>query len=152
MESTTLELGIFNRRPAPCGCDTCVGASVNFLAISIGHAEVVWRLATGASLGTWLCSKHTFAADCRCDVIFDEAKAANQTVRGHNLCWHTENPSWLTNGNFTPPQLTAVLQDHIRNVVTHYGTAAYGVPLPPFACSLPLFLGWACETAACFPR
>ena len=22
-----------------------------------------------------------------CDIVFDEAKSANQSVRGHNLCW-----------------------------------------------------------------
>ena len=57
-----------------------------------------------------------------CDAIFAAAATANQTVRGHNLCWHTENPGWLTNGNFTAAELRGVLQSHIRTVVTHYGT------------------------------
>ena len=57
-----------------------------------------------------------------CDAIFAAAAEANQTVRGHNLCWHTENPGWLNNGNFTPAQLRGVLQSHIHTVVTHYGT------------------------------
>ena len=57
-----------------------------------------------------------------CDAIFAAAAEANQTVRGHNLCWHTENPGWLKNGNFTPAQLRGVLQSHIHTVVTHYGT------------------------------
>ena len=59
-----------------------------------------------------------------CDVVFDAAAAANQSVRGHNLCWHTENPSWLTDGNFTPAELTTILQQHITTVVNHYGARA----------------------------
>eukprot|EP01043_Picozoa_sp_COSAG02_P003071 COSAG02_NODE_73_length_41919_cov_6.571066_24_plen_247_part_00 len=60
-----------------------------------------------------------------CDTIFAQAEAANQTIRGHNLCWHSENPSWLTNGKHTPAQLTAFLQEHITAVVKHYGDRAY---------------------------
>jgi hypothetical protein len=60
-----------------------------------------------------------------CDTIFAAAEAANQSVRGHNLCWHTENPPWLTGGNFTPAELTTILQQHITTVVQHYGTRAY---------------------------
>jgi len=60
-----------------------------------------------------------------CDSVFDAAEMANQTVRGHNLCWHTQNPSWLTNGNFTAPELVAILEEHITTVVGRYGTRAY---------------------------
>jgi hypothetical protein len=59
-----------------------------------------------------------------CDLVFSDAAAANQSVRGHNLCWHTENPNWLINGNFTPTELTQILQEHIATVVAHYGTHA----------------------------
>ena len=46
-------------------------------------------------------------------------------MRGHNLCWHTENPAWLTNGGFNASELAAVLEDHIDAVVRHYGPRAY---------------------------
>ena len=59
-----------------------------------------------------------------CDTIFAEAEKANQTVRGHNLCWHTENPSWL-NDTLTKDELIAALQSHITAVIGHYGTRAY---------------------------
>ena len=59
-----------------------------------------------------------------CDFIFANAEAANQSVRGHNLCWHTENPSWLLNGNFSPPELQTLLEEHISKVVAHYGEKA----------------------------
>ena len=45
-------------------------------------------------------------------------------MRGHNLCWHTENPSWLTNGGFNASELRTILQEHIHAVVTHYGARA----------------------------
>lgn len=64
--------------------------------------------------------QYTFEA---CDTIFAHARAAKQAVRGHNLCWHTENPSWLTNGNWNPSQLTTFLEvfTHTR---THPNTNA----------------------------
>jgi len=40
----------------------------------------------------------------QCDGILQHAKAANQVFRGHNLCWGSGNPNWLTNGNFSPAQ------------------------------------------------
>ena len=60
-----------------------------------------------------------------CDTIFAQAKAANQSVRGHNLCWHNENPTWLTSGNFSSSELSQILVQHIDTVVKHYGTRAY---------------------------
>ena len=61
----------------------------------------------------------------RCDAVFEAAEAAGQAVRGHNLCWHTENPSWLTNGNLSAATLSEVLREHVTAVVQHYGTRAY---------------------------
>lgn len=60
-----------------------------------------------------------------CDTIFAQAEASNQSIRGHNLCWHSENPSWLTSGKHTPAQLTTFLQEHVTSVVKHYGDRAY---------------------------
>ena len=45
-----------------------------------------------------------------CDAVFAAAAAANQSVRGHNLCWHTENPPWLTDGGFNSSELRSILQ------------------------------------------
>lgn len=45
-------------------------------------------------------------------------------VRGHNLCWHQQNPPWL-NKSLSHNQLVAALEAHINTVVTHYGTKAY---------------------------
>lgn len=54
------------------------------------------------------------------DQVVNFARAHGMKVRGHTLVWGLYNPSWLTQGNFTPAQLTQILQDHITRVVTHY--------------------------------
>ena len=43
-------------------------------------------------------------------------------TRGHNLCWEVYNPDWLTTlaQTATPAQMSAILQDHITTVVSHY--------------------------------
>jgi endo-1,4-beta-xylanase len=56
----------------------------------------------------------------QCDYDYQFAKAHNMTFRGHNLCWSQDNPSWLENGNYSPQQLTQILQNHISSVMGHY--------------------------------
>ncbi len=41
-------------------------------------------------------------------------------VHGHTLVWHNQNPSWLTNGNWTRDSLLNILYDHIDTVMGHY--------------------------------
>ena len=50
------------------------------------------------------------------------AQANQMQVRGHNLCWYSFNPAWVTNlaATATPAAMSAVLQDHITTVVSHY--------------------------------
>ncbi len=50
------------------------------------------------------------------------AQANQMQVRGHNLCWYSFNPAWVTNlaATATPATMSAVLQDHITTVVSHY--------------------------------
>ncbi|MFF4798139.1 endo-1,4-beta-xylanase [Streptomyces sp. NPDC001351] len=54
------------------------------------------------------------------DQIVAFAQAHNQQVRGHTLVWHNQNPSWLTNGNWTSAQLSSLLQNHITTEVGRY--------------------------------
>ncbi len=56
------------------------------------------------------------AADCM--VAF--ARTHGMKVRGHNLVWGTHNPEWLMRGSYEPHELSAVLRDHIRRVVSHF--------------------------------
>jgi len=54
------------------------------------------------------------------DTLVDYARAHGQTVRGHTLVWHSQNPSWLTEANFTPDQLRKLLRKHIFDVAGHF--------------------------------
>ena len=54
------------------------------------------------------------------DALLSFAKAHNMKLRGHNLCWYSYNPSWLTNGGYSADQLNQILHDHITTVVGHY--------------------------------
>jgi endo-1,4-beta-xylanase len=54
------------------------------------------------------------------DAIVRFARAHQMAVRGHNLVWYREVPSWVTDRLWTRAQLEQVLHDHIRTVVDHY--------------------------------
>ena len=54
------------------------------------------------------------------DAIVDFANAHAMRVRGHTLVWHYQIPQWLINGNFSPSEISAILQEHIQTVVGHY--------------------------------
>ena len=54
------------------------------------------------------------------DRLVDFARENGQTVRGHTLVWHSQNPDWLTEDAFTPAQLRQLLRKHIRDVVGHF--------------------------------
>ncbi|MGA2004439.1 MAG: endo-1,4-beta-xylanase [Terriglobales bacterium] len=54
------------------------------------------------------------------DEVLDFADRHNIKVRGHTLVWHRQTPGWLNKGNFTPAQLSNLLETHIRTVVGHY--------------------------------
>lgn len=48
-------------------------------------------------------------------------------VRCHNLIWYNELPTWLTNPatNWTNETLSAVLVNHVTNLVTYFGDRCY---------------------------
>ncbi|QFQ99843.1 endo-1,4-beta-xylanase [Streptomyces phaeolivaceus] len=68
------------------------------------------------------------------DQIVAFAEAHDQDVRGHTLVWHSQNPSWLTNGTWTPAQLGTLMNDHIALEVGRYKgrLAAWDVVNEPF--------------------
>jgi endo-1,4-beta-xylanase len=41
-------------------------------------------------------------------------------VHGHVLIWHSQNPSWLENGNWSESQLIGLMNDHIDTVAGRY--------------------------------
>ena len=48
------------------------------------------------------------------------ARKHRMKVRGHTLAWSEYNPRWLEKGTFTPEQMSALLREHIKKVMTHY--------------------------------
>ncbi len=56
----------------------------------------------------------------RGDQVVAYARAHAMKVRGHCLVWDHDNPRWLAEGNFTPHQLSHLLQEHIATEVKHY--------------------------------
>ncbi|WP_221585643.1 endo-1,4-beta-xylanase [Microbacterium sp. G2-8] len=54
------------------------------------------------------------------DAIVEFADDAGIAVRGHTLLWHSQNPDWLENGDFTDAELRDILHEHITTVVERY--------------------------------
>ncbi|MFJ3446215.1 endo-1,4-beta-xylanase [Streptomyces sp. NPDC086081] len=54
------------------------------------------------------------------DEIVNLARANRQKVRGHTLVWHSQLPGWLTEREWTAPELRAVLKKHVQTEVRHY--------------------------------
>ncbi len=57
-------------------------------------------------------------AEADAEVAF--AEAHGMAVRGHNLAWYSQNPTWLTSGTWTPSEADALLRGHIDSVAGHY--------------------------------
>ncbi|CAE6427947.1 unnamed protein product [Rhizoctonia solani] len=53
------------------------------------------------------------------------AKNHSQAVRGHTLVWHSQLPSWVSNGGFNNATLISVMQNHISNVAGHFKGQLY---------------------------
>ncbi|MGY1775404.1 endo-1,4-beta-xylanase [Geodermatophilus sp. SYSU D00804] len=54
------------------------------------------------------------------DAIVAFARENHQVVRGHTLLWHSQNPTWLEQGDFSPEELREILREHIQTVVGRY--------------------------------
>lgn len=54
------------------------------------------------------------------DDIVAFAAEHDQHVRGHALMWHSQNPEWLEEGDFTAAELRDILREHIHTVVGRY--------------------------------
>ncbi|SFK37551.1 endo-1,4-beta-xylanase [Streptomyces pini] len=54
------------------------------------------------------------------DAIVEFAERHRQVVRGHTLLWHSQNPEWLEQGDFSEEELREILREHITTVVGRY--------------------------------
>jgi endo-1,4-beta-xylanase len=52
------------------------------------------------------------------DAIVDEAREAEQKVRGHTLVWHVQLPGWVK--ELGADDLRAAMHEHIRRVMGHF--------------------------------
>jgi len=59
------------------------------------------------------------------DAIANLAASNGQLLRGHNLCWQNQLPSWVSSGGFNNATLVSILQNHVTNVVSHYKGKIY---------------------------
>jgi endo-1,4-beta-xylanase len=57
------------------------------------------------------------------DQILAHAKATGARVRGHNLVWHSQLPSWVS--SLPAAQVKAAMETHITTEVTHYKGQLY---------------------------
>ena len=69
------------------------------------------------------------------DALVAFAKAHGQQVRGHTLVWHSQLPSWLIQGQFSPHELRDLMVAHIATEAGRYRGAitAWDVVNEPFA-------------------
>ncbi|GAA3734454.1 endo-1,4-beta-xylanase [Salinactinospora qingdaonensis] len=54
------------------------------------------------------------------DQYIDFARNNGHAIRGHTLVWHSQLPSWVSNGNFSSSELTNVMENHIDAVAGRY--------------------------------
>ncbi|KAK5656867.1 hypothetical protein OQA88_4416 [Cercophora sp. LCS_1] len=59
------------------------------------------------------------------DAVMALAQENGQMFRCHTLTWHSQLPTFVQNGTWTPETLTAVIVTHITNVMTHYRGRCY---------------------------
>jgi endo-1,4-beta-xylanase len=57
------------------------------------------------------------------DQIVSFAQSHSMRVRGHNLVWHSQLPSWVS--SLPTNQVQAVMENHITNEATHYRGKVY---------------------------
>ncbi|MCC6802793.1 MAG: endo-1,4-beta-xylanase [Anaerolineae bacterium] len=54
------------------------------------------------------------------DALVDWAEANGIRVHGHVLVWHNQQPGWLDESKYSPEELEAILENHIKTVVGRY--------------------------------
>ncbi|GLW64097.1 beta-xylanase [Actinomadura rubrobrunea] len=54
------------------------------------------------------------------DEIVELAQRNGQQVRGHTLVWHSQLPSWVSDGGFSAEELRSILRNHVTTVASHY--------------------------------
>ncbi|KAG7284919.1 hypothetical protein NEMBOFW57_009534 [Staphylotrichum longicolle] len=75
--------------------------------------------------GQYTCENEMNFNYANADKIVAQAQANGQLMRCHALVWHSQVPSWVTNGKFDNATLISIMKNHIANVVGHYKGKCY---------------------------
>ncbi|KAF5337603.1 hypothetical protein D9758_014938 [Tetrapyrgos nigripes] len=73
----------------------------------------------------------TFTLDAA-DTIANFAMGNGQLLRGHNIVWHNQLPSWVSEGNFDNATLTSILQNRASTLIGHFKGDIWDVVNEPF--------------------
>jgi endo-1,4-beta-xylanase len=74
------------------------------------------------------------------DALVLWAQQNGKTVRGHNLVWGNQLPSWVYNYT-SESDLAAIMQCHIQNVINHYESLYQGIVVEWDVVNEPLTTG-----------
>ncbi|GAA4956011.1 endo-1,4-beta-xylanase [Actinoplanes utahensis] len=114
-----------------------VGAAITGAEIVAEHGRLLTKHFNSITPGNALKwdatepTENTFTY-AQADPLLAYAEANDLAVRGHTLVWHNQTPAWVFTGADGQPMtataedkelLLARLENHIRNVAAHYGTA-----------------------------
>ncbi|KAK7032264.1 hypothetical protein VNI00_013223 [Paramarasmius palmivorus] len=66
------------------------------------------------------------------DAIVNLAQENGQLIRGHTTVWHSQLPSWVSDGNFDQETLTSIIQTHVSTVMGRYKGQIWDVVNEPF--------------------
>jgi len=103
------------------------------------HIDVQYRnmhaheysLSTVGNMCKWAAThpeQHLFTLQ-DCNSAYAYARQSGQQFRGHNLCWGSDNPTWLTSkqNKWTQQELLSLLAEHVTRVMQGVKKAAGGV-------------------------
>jgi len=59
------------------------------------------------------------------DRLAEFAQTNHLSLRGHTLVWHSQNPWWLTRGQWTREEGLRIMEEHITTVMRHFKGKVY---------------------------
>ncbi|EIW84711.1 glycoside hydrolase family 10 protein [Coniophora puteana RWD-64-598 SS2] len=59
------------------------------------------------------------------DEVYAMAYETGKIMRGHNLVWYSELPTWVTDATWDATNLTTTIQSHVTGEVSHYTGKLY---------------------------
>lgn len=59
------------------------------------------------------------------DKLINWAQQNNKKVRGHTLCWHSQNPGWIKQNSWNRQQALEALNQHISLIMDHFKGKVY---------------------------